>query len=47
MALDVSEIYQPQIHWSLEHLEIPVVFRQSEHDELCSAVCVFITLVNI
>ena len=27
VALDVSEIYQSQIRWPLEHLEIPLVFR--------------------
>ena len=41
MALDVSEIYKSQIHWPIEHLEIPVVFRQSKHGELCSVACIY------
>jgi len=40
MALDVSEIYQSQICWPLEHLEIPLVFRWYKHVELCSVACI-------
>ena len=41
MALDVSEKYQSQIHWPLEHLEVSVAVRQSKHDELCSVACIY------
>ena len=41
MALDVSEKYQSQIQWPLEHLEISVAFRWSKHGELCSVACIY------
>ena len=36
MALDISEKYQSQIQWPLEHVVISVAFRGSKHGELCS-----------
>jgi len=56
MALDVSEKYQSQIRWPLEHLVICVAFRQFKRGELCSVACIYcvcmymyvhITFVNI
>ena len=47
MALDVSEKYQSQIHWPLEHLEISVAFRQSKHGELCSVACIYFECVCV
>jgi hypothetical protein len=41
VALDVSEKYQSQIQWPLEHMEVSVAFRQSKHGELCSVACTY------
>jgi len=41
MALYVSEKYQSQIRWPLEHLEISVAFRQSKHGEVCSIAYIY------
>jgi len=47
VALDVSEKYQSQMQWPLEHLEISVAFRRSKHGELCSVACIYCVCVCV
>ena len=47
VALDVSEKYQSQIQWPLEHLEISVAFRRSKHGELCNVACIYCVFIYI
>jgi len=47
MVLDVSENYQSQIHWPLEHFEISVAFGQSQHGELCGVACIYCVFVCV
>ena len=47
MALDVSEKYQSQIQWPLEHSEISVASRRSKNGELCSVACIYCVCVYV
>ena len=47
MVLDVSEKYQSQIYWPLEHFEISVAFGWSKHGELCRVACIYCVCVCV